>query len=185
MISRPAGKYLLREATKKDSQDICFIPDKDYGAFLNDFVGDSSKNAFKPGNFVDVSGKVLGKHKGLAYYTYGQRRGLGVAAKTRLCVVEMRPGSNEIVLAEDEKAYSSKLVCSNMNWMSDEIKNPTRAWIKIRYAHKGEFGTIYQDGDRYIVEFENPVRAITPGQPVVFYDGDYVLGAGIIDGTLE
>lgn len=192
-----AAELNLSVADKKDSQDICFIPDKDYGAFLDNYLSENDvKNAGeiscvkdknfaqKPGNFVDENGNILGKHKGMAYYTYGQRRGLGVAAKTRLCIIDMKPESNEIVLAEDDKAYSSALTCSNMNWMSEENPDNKRVWVKIRYAHKGEWGTLINKGDRYIVEFEQAVRAITPGQPVVFYDGDYVLGAGIIDGRV-
>lgn len=185
----------LSVAEKKDSQDICFIPDKDYRKFIDRYMEEYSdreavKNAYadyernsKEGDFVDESGKVLGRHKGLLNYTYGQRRGLGVSAKTRLCVIDINEQSGKITLAEDERAYCDSCVCKDVRWMATDRPNGiVRAFTKIRYAHKGENAILEPIEDNRIkVTFDNPVRAITPGQPIVFYEGDYILGAGIID----
>lgn len=193
-VRKLAEEYQLPVAHKKDSQDICFVENGNYVSFIDKYMSESANEilkedigtkyheATKPGNFVDFEGNVLGKHKGMLNYTYGQRRGLGVSAKTRLCVVDMKPETGNILLGQDEDAFSGELVCSNLNLMSiDRLTEPIRAWVKIRYAHKGEMAVIYPISENAAgVVFDNPVRAVTPGQPVVFYDGDTVLGAGII-----
>lgn len=194
-VREEAKRLGLSVAEKKDSQDICFIPDKDYRKFIDGYMEENSdretvKNIYPDylaanhvGNFVDEYGNVLGAHRGLLSYTYGQRRGLGVSAKTRLCVIDMNETTGNITLAEDEKAYSDSCICRDVSWMS--IEKPCgniKAFTKIRYAHKGENATLSpMEGNRVKVTFDNPVRAITPGQPIVFYENDYILGAGIID----
>lgn len=191
-VRKMANALGIPVANKKDSQDICFIPNKDYREFIDGYIEQNGSSeellekyarASAEGDFVDCEGRVLGRHKGLLSYTYGQRRGLGVSAKTRLCVIDMDPQGGSIVLGEDETAYRNELTCSSMNWMAQEhAKDEIRALVKIRYAHRGEYATVYSsEGVSCRIVFDNPVRAITPGQPVVLYSEDYVLGAGIID----
>lgn len=194
-VREEAKRLGLSVAQKKDSQDICFIPDNDYRKFIDTYMEENNDReavksiykdylvASRAGSFVDESGNVLGSHKGQLSYTYGQRRGLGVSAKTRLCVIDMNGQNGEITLAEDEKAYSDSCVCKDLNWMAvDIIEGPVKAFTKIRYAHKGENATLSpMEGNMVKVTFDNPVRAITPGQPIVFYEEDHILGAGIID----
>lgn len=187
----PVGAYTKEEirsiaeglnlpiAHKPDSQDICFIPDGDYGAFLEKEAGERLPGA---GFFVDKEGKKLGQHKGITHYTIGQRRGLGLAAGHRIFVTGLKPETNEVVLGEHEELFSTELICNHINWMALEgIEAPYRCMAKIRYAHKGTSCILEPIGtDRVKVTFEEPVRAITPGQAVVFYEKDYVLGGGSI-----
>lgn len=187
----PVGEFLKEEirniakeqklpvADKSDSQDICFIPDGDYGAFLEKEAGDRIPGE---GNFVTTDGTVIGRHKGVTHYTIGQRKGLGIAMGHPVFVCEIRPETNEVVIGENEDIFSCKLVCRDVNYMGmEEGKEPSHCMAKVRYAHKGDMCRLekLQDG-RISVCFEKPVRAITPGQAVVFYDGEYVLGGGII-----
>lgn len=174
-----AERLELPIASKKDSQDICFIPDGNYGAFLEK----EAKNRLPGrGNFVDKEGKVLGEHKGVTHYTIGQRRGLQIAAGHRIFVTNLRPKENEVVLGEHEALFSTELYCDKVNWMAVEnIIEPYRCVGKIRYAHKGTACVVEPaEGGKYKVTFDEPVRAITPGQSVVFYEEDYVLGGGSI-----
>ena len=178
-IRELAGELNLPVAGKPDSQDICFIPDGDYGAFLERTVPERVPG---PGNFVDVSGKVLGQHRGITHYTVGQRRGLEIAMGRRIFVTQIRPETNEVVLGENEDTFTSRVVCDRVNLMAiDSLKEPARVKAKVRYNHAGEYGVIsaLPDG-RVVCEFEKPVRASTPGQAIVFYDGEYVLGGGTI-----
>lgn len=174
-----AQKLELPIANKPDSQDICFISDGDYGAFLEREASDRLPGK---GAFVDKDGKVLGEHKGITHYTIGQRKGLGVAAGHRIFVTELRAERNEVVLGEHEDLFSTELYCNHINWMAiPGVEAPYRCMAKIRYAHKGTPCTIEPAGeDRVRVVFDEPVRAITPGQAVVFYEDDYVLGGGSI-----
>ena len=136
-----------------------------------------------PGNFVTKDGTVLGQHKGITHYTIGQRKGLGLAMGHQVFVSEIRPETDEVVIGEAEDVFRSELICSHINYMSVEsLKEPKRVWAKVRYAHQGEWCIIEQTGeDKIHCHFEKPVRAITPGQAVVFYDGEYILGGGVID----
>lgn len=174
-----AEKLELPIANKPDSQDICFIPDGDYGAFLEKEAADRL-----PGNgkFVNKEGKVLGEHKGVTHYTIGQRRGLGVAAGHRIFVTGLNVDKNQVVLGEHEELFSKELICDRVNWMSiSGIDGPYECMAKIRYAHKGTACVLTPEADgRIKVQFQEPVRAITPGQAVVFYEKDYVLGGGSI-----
>ena len=174
-----AERLELPIANKKDSQDICFIPDGDYSAFLEREAADRLPGK---GKFVNKEGKVLGEHKGVTHYTIGQRRGLQIAAGHRIFVTNLCPEQNEVVLGEHEELFSTELYCDKCNWMAvEDIKAPYRCMGKIRYAHKGTPCVVEPANDgRMKVTFDEPVRAITPGQSVVFYEEDYVLGGGSI-----
>lgn len=186
----PAGEYTKEEireiarqnhlpvASKPDSQDICFVPDGDYAGFIQQAVPDQVPG---PGNFVSEQGEVLGIHKGMIHYTVGQRKGLGLSMGHPVFVSKICPKENEVVIS-DRDVFCTKLVCNNVNFMGmEDLKVPRRLWAKVRYAHKGEWCTAYQTGeDEICVKFEKPVRAITPGQAVAFYDGEYVMGGGTI-----
>lgn len=174
-----ADKIPLRVANKPDSQEICFIPDHDYAGFIEEYSG----KELEEGNFVDLDGNILGRHKGITHYTIGQRKGLNLSMKHPVFVVEIRPETNEVVIGDSEDVFSDTLRCSQVNWMAidglhGESMNVT---AKIRYSHKGAPCTI-REVEEGVVEcvFEEPQRAITPGQAVVFYDGDYVVGGGVI-----
>lgn len=180
-----AEKLRLPVANKPDSQEICFIPDKDYAGFI-DREAAADKRLFeklpKPGNFVTKDGKILGTHKGITHYTIGQRKGLNLAMGHPVFVTEIRPETGEVVIGEQEDVFAQELVCTNLNFMSEEkLEGKKRLMAKIRYSHGGEWCQIEQIGeDRIRCVFEKPVRAITPGQAVVFYDGEYVFGGGTI-----
>lgn len=173
----------LMVAHKPDSQDICFVTDDDYAGFISK---EAPGRVPPPGNFVDKDGKVLGKHKGITHYTIGQRRGLEIAAGHRVFVTDIRPETNEVVIGENEDIFTTEVVCENVNLMSvAELKEgeSLRVKAKIRYNHGGEYGSIeaLEDG-KVICRFDKPVRAATPGQAMVFYDGEHVLGGGTIVG---
>ena len=166
-------------ARKPDSQDICFVPDGDYAAFIERTTG----KTYPEGNFVDEQGNVLGRHRGIIHYTIGQRRGLGIAAETPLYVKRIDPERNEVVLCRDEALYSRALTAKELNWMAFETPPESfRASAKIRYRHTEQPCTVTAlPGGRVAVEFDEPQRAATPGQAVVFYNGDTVLGGGVIE----
>lgn len=164
-------------ANKAESQDICFIPDGDYAAFLADFTGKTAA----PGNFVDKNGNILGQHKGIVHYTVGQRRGLGVAAEHPLYVLTIRTEDNTVVLGKNEDLFTRELTAKDVNLIAMErIEGELRCKAKIRYRHTEQPCTVWQEGDTLHVLFDEPQRAITPGQSVVLYDGDTVLGGGVI-----
>lgn len=179
-IRRIAAENHIPVAGKPDSQDICFIPDGDYAAFLEREVADKIPGE---GNFVNKEGKILGRHKGIIHYTIGQRKGLGIAIGHPVFVSEIRSESNEVILGENEDIFSDTLVCSHINYMGmEELTEPRSCTAKVRYAHKGDECILEKIGeDRIRVTFKKPVRAVTPGQAVVFYDGKYVLGGGLIE----
>lgn len=168
----------VRIANKPDSQEICFIPDNDYAKFITEYTGEETKE----GNYVTTDGKVIGKHKGIIHYTVGQRKGLNLALGYPVFVLAIRPESNEVVIGKSDEVYKNKLYAGNLNFMSvEDIKGEVTVDAKIRYSHKGSKCTIRKvDDHRIECNFLEPQRAITPGQAVVFYDGDYVLGGGTI-----
>lgn len=177
-IRQMAKEAGLPVADKPDSQEICFVPDNDYAAFIDRAAGERVPG---PGNFTDRSGRVLGRHKGITHYTIGQRRGLEIAAGHRLFVTAIRQRENEVVLGENEDVYTTKVFCDNVNFMAvPDLEKPMRVLAKIRYQHPGEYCLLQKEEGRYLCTFEKPVRAATPGQAVVFYDGEYVLGGGTI-----
>lgn len=178
-IRQIALNQKLPVAHKPDSQEICFVPDQDYASFIDREV---PGRVAGPGNFVTKDGKVLGQHKGITHYTVGQRRGLEIAAGHRIFVTEIRPETNEVVLGENEDTFTDTVICDRVNFMAiPDLTEPVRALAKIRYNHKGEYCTLEKQADgKVICSFERPVRAATPGQAVVFYDGEHVLGGGTI-----
>lgn len=187
----PVGEYAkceIREiaeesgipvAKKPDSQEICFIPDQDYAGFIErEYHGEIPG----PGNYVDKKGNILGRHQGIIHYTVGQRKGLNLAMGHPVFVTEIRPETDEVVIGENEDVFTRELVFSNVNYMGlEKVKEPVRLLGKIRYSHKGEWCTVYPEEDGMMkCVFEKPVRAVTPGQAAVFYDGDYVAFGGTI-----
>lgn len=173
-----AEKINLRIANKPDSQEICFIPDNNYGRFLEEHTG----RKFIQGNFITTDDKVIGKHKGIIHYTVGQRKGLGLNLGKPGFVVEIRPETNEVVIGDNEDVFSNRLVANNLNFMSIEgIDGEVELEAKIRYSHQPAKCSIKMLDDNTIeCIFEQPQRAITPGQAIVFYDGDLVVGGGTI-----
>ena len=174
-----AAEIGLDVAQKKDSMEICFIPDDDYAAFIEQQAG---AEVPPTGNFVSVSGEVLGQHKGITHYTIGQRKGLGIALGAPAFVTAIRPETNEVVLGTNEDVFTTKLYANQLNPMSiPEFIDGMELKAKIRYSHVGSMCKIIRTGeDEICCEFKEPVRAVTPGQAVVFYDGEYVAGGATI-----
>lgn len=173
-----AEKIGLQVAAKPDSQDICFVPDGDYASYIEENAGVQ----ITEGNFVTTEGTILGKHKGITHYTVGQRKGLGLALGYPAFVLEIRPETNEVVIGTHAESMADSLKAVNLNFMSiEDLTEPMRVFVKIRYNHKGVWAVIEKTGeDEVTCTFEEPQRAVTPGQAVVFYDGEYVLGGGTI-----
>lgn len=173
-----AARQGFGNAGKKESQDICFIPDGDYAAFLRRYTG----REYPPGPFLDQSGSRLGTHEGIVSYTVGQRRGLGISSEGRLYVKELRPEDNAVVLSDNAALFTRVLTADRLNLVpTDRLSAPIRARARIRYRQQEQPCTIEQTGpDTVRVEFDQPQRAVTPGQAVVFYDGDLVLGGATI-----
>ena len=165
-------------ARKHDSQDICFVPDGDYGRFLETFTGSRRPE----GAFLDENGRRIGTHRGAEKYTIGQRRGLGVAAGGRLYVVAKDMESNTVTLGPDAALYRSSLLAGELNWISGTVPDRAlRCKAKTRYRQTEQWASVDPLGEgRVRVMFDEPQRAIAPGQAVVFYDGDTVLGGGTI-----
>lgn len=176
-IARDAG---LKTADKPDSQEICFVPDHDYAGFIHRAIGEEECR----GNFVTKDGTVLGQHKGISHYTIGQRKGLNLALGKPVFVTKICPDTNEVVIGTNEDLMAAELRAGNMNYMARERFEIGQQMVaKIRYAHAGEACEVIglsESGDSVGIRFSKPVRAITPGQAVVFYDGNYVLGGGTI-----
>ncbi len=173
-IAEDAG---LPVAHKPDSEEICFVPDNDYAGFIERDTGIQDK----PGNFIDLKGKILGKHKGITHYTVGQRRGLGLAVGHPIFVKKICPATNEIILAENADLLENTLEAVDINIMAKEDIATERVMAKIRYNSKPAAATIEKIGDdRIRCTFDSPQCAITPGQSVVFYQDDHILGGGTI-----
>lgn len=177
-IREMADEIGLLVAHKPDSQDICFVPDGDYASFIEN----TTDQVLPTGNFVTPEGKVLGKHKGIIHYTVGQRKGLGLALGYPAFVLEIRPETNEVVIGTYEESLTYTVRANELNFMSvEQITEPVRIFAKIRYNHKGAWCTVERTGeDEIVCTFDEPIRAATPGQAVVLYDGEYVLGGGTI-----
>ncbi len=164
-------------ARKSDSQDICFVPSGDYAAFIENALG----TAFAAGDYLDLDGKILGKHKGIIHYTIGQRKGLGIALGKHAFVLSKNADTNEVILGDEEHLFYKKVEVVGVNFIADNSLNGVRAAAKLRYRHREQPCIIHQtEPDRVILEFDTPQRAPSPGQAAVFYDGDTVLGGGTI-----
>lgn len=173
-----AAEAGLKNADRADSQDICFIPDGDYVAFLRRHGGAE----LVPGDFVDQAGRVLGRHRGLPCYTTGQRKGLGVSADAPLYVLKKDPAANTVTLGPDSALYSRELTAERLNWISLPVPEaPLSVTAKTRHSQREAAAVVEPlPKGRARVVFQEPQRAITPGQAVVFYDGESVVGGGTI-----
>ena len=165
-------------ANKKDSQEICFVEDNDYAGFIEKHYNYKAKS----GEFVDTKGNTYGKHKGIIHYTVGQRRGLGLSLKAPLYVKQVNPKTHEVILCPKEELFSENLTCNNINLITmDKLEQPITATVKIRYSAPKVKATLIPIDDNTIkVVFDEPQRAVTPGQAVVFYDDNIVIGGGTI-----
>lgn len=178
-----AEKFDVNAAGKSDSQEICFIPDDDYARYVKENMG----APIRPGNFVDTSGNVLGQHKGIIYYTIGQRKGLGITFGKPMYVVEIRSLTNEVVLGTNKEVFSEGLIASEANFIPFEsLEGKIDAYAKIRYSAKPAKCTIEKLGEDQIkVMFDDMQRAITPGQAVVFYSENMLMGGATIEKAIE
>lgn len=178
-----ASELGLVTAAKPDSQEICFVPDGDYKEFMR-LMAPESEN---PGPIVNTRGEVLGMHRGIAFYTIGQRKGLGIAAGTPLYVIEIDADANTIVVGGPDEVRGGGLIADSVNWVALEgLHAPRHVECQIRYHAPAVPAMIYpQEDGRVITRFFEPQRAITPGQRVVWYEGDLLLGGGVIDRPLE
>ena len=180
-IRAVAEEQGFRNARKRDSEDICFVPDGDYGTFIEEYCGEK----FPPGDFVSEDGKELGQHRGMIRYTVGQRRGLGIAADQRLYVLRKEPEENRIVLGPKEKLYRRALEADRCSFIREPEGEIFRCSAKIRYRHREAPAEAVRLSDTEVrVTFDEPQAGITPGQTVAFYDGDEVLGGGRIRESL-
>ena len=165
----------LEIAKKKDSQEICFIPNDDYKTFLSKYI------IAKPGNIVLRSGEILGNHNGIINYTIGQRKGLGIAYKEPLYVLELNKEKNEVIVGKEEELYNSELYANELNWLIfEKLEKEIECYAKIRYRSAPAKAKVIPQGDKVKVVFEKPQRAITRGQSVVFYIDDVLIGGGKI-----
>jgi tRNA-specific 2-thiouridylase len=172
---RQMAKQAGLPAVTRSSQDICFISQKNYGIFL------SQRFATMSGDIVDTQGKKLGQHRGISFYTIGQRRGLGLASDKPLYVIRIEPESNRIVLGPDKELYSQKVAARKLSWISGTApREPLTVRAKIRYKSREAEATLFPSGDTLDVHFAQPQKAVTPGQAIVFYNLDEVLGGGTI-----
>ncbi len=187
----PLGKYTDKEEVrqiardigldvhnKPDSQDICFVPDDDYSNFIEKYAD----YKIVPGNFVDKKGNVLGTHNGIVNYTIGQRKGLGLALGYPAYVIDINAEKNEVVVGVNDDIFKDTCIATDINFINlKSLDEPVRFKAKVRYSAKEEDCTVYPlENDKIKVVFDNKIRAMTPGQSVVFYDGEYLAGGGII-----
>ncbi len=177
-IREIAATLDLDVANKPDSQEICFIPDDDYVAFLEA----NKKKPFKKGNFVDGTGNKIAPHKGIIHYTIGQRKGLGITFGKPTFVVDINPETGDVVLGDGDAVYAPGLIADQINWIAfDSPKAPLRVQVKIRHTSHEATALVEPQGESEAkVVFDTPQRAVSPGQSVVFYDGDVVVGGGLI-----
>ena len=182
-LTKPQVRAIAEEhgfvtARKHDSQDICFVPDGDYAAFLERYTG----KTYPQGDFLDESGKVVGKHHGAVRYTIGQRKGLGLAMGEPVYVCGKNMQANTVTVGPNSSLFSSALQANDWNWFPfPELTEPMDVTVKIRHSQFEQPGRVFPEADGFArVEFAQPLRAVTPGQAVVLYQGDMVLGGGTI-----
>jgi len=173
-----ARKIGLSVAHKPDSQEICFVPDNDYAKFIEE----NTNKTIMPGNFVNTKGEVIGQHRGITHYTVGQRKGLNLSMGRPVFVLKIRPETNEVVIGDNEEVFSAGLRANHLNFMSiPDLPKEMKLTAKIRYNHQGAGCTVKRTGeDEIVCSFDEPQRAITPGQAVVLYQSDHVAGGGTI-----
>ena len=176
-VRQMAARRGLATDSPGESQDICFIPDNDYRSFLSEHI------PAMPGDITDTEGSILGRHNGLSLYTIGQRQGLGLNSKERLYVLKLDADTNSVIVGTKDQLLSSRLTASRLSWIKgappQETSNVT---AKIRYGSSGAAANLYFQANTTEVRFDKPQSAVTPGQDIVFYRGEEVLGGGIIDG---
>jgi tRNA-specific 2-thiouridylase len=179
-VRQQALQLGLRVARKRESQEICFIPDDNYRRFMEERKG---KEIFRPGEIVNRQGEVLGFHRGLHAYTIGQRRGLGIGTPHPHYVLALDIEKNQVVAGRKEELLANGLIAAGVNWISfPKLEGKMEAWVQIRYRHPGALAMISPGEDERVrVDFKAPQKAVTPGQAVVFYQGDEVLGGGWIE----
>ena len=179
-----ARKHALVIAEKPDSQEICFVPGGDYKRFLDAYLAEQGEPPLEtPGEMVTTDGRVIGEHSGIHNFTVGQRKGLGVATGSPLYVLQIKGDTRQVIVGKDEELYSRTLSTHRVNLISvAELREPMRVAVKIRHRHQPAPALIEATGpDQILVSFDDPQRAITPGQAAVFYDGDTVVGGGWIE----
>ena len=173
-----AEEYHLPVAHKAESQEICFVPHDDYKAYLRK----RRPASVQRGEIVDQAGNVLGMHEGISFYTIGQRKGLGIAAPEPLYVIALDSAENRVIVGSSEAVYAQELIASDPRWtMWEELREERTVQAKIRYGKREAAATVVPEGVYVRVRFAEPQRAVTPGQSVVFYENDILLGGGIID----
>jgi tRNA-specific 2-thiouridylase len=178
-----AERGYLELSNKAESYEICFVPDNDYRGFLRRRI-DGLDAQVAGGNFVDKSGKILGKHDGYPFYTVGQRKGLGIALGEPMFVTEIRPDSNTVVLGKEEELIKNGMMVGKVNLMkySSIPAEGLETITKVRYRDSGTMASLFPLGNDISVEFHANVKGIAPGQSAVFYEGNDVIGGGIIQG---
>lgn len=176
-IREIAEKHNFLNARKKDSQDICFVPDGDYAKFIEGYLG----KTYPKGNFIDINGNVLGEHQGIIRYTNGQRKGLGIAFGKPMYVADKNVKDNTVTLCTNEELFSAELIAADFNWLIPNPDKEIKCSARVRYNMKEQPATAYiLDNGNVKIVFDAPQRAITRGQAAVLYDGDTVLGGGTI-----
>jgi len=177
-VRKIAEERDLVNARKPDSQDICFVKDGDYAGFLENMMGVKSPK----GNFIDTKGNVIGEHQGIIHYTVGQRKGLGITFGKPAYVINKNKQSNTVTIGDEEDLYSDRLIADDVNLIAvEKLLSPMKAMVKTRYSQEETEAILHPvDNNKIFVEFKNKQRAVTPGQAVVFYDGDIVIGGGTI-----
>lgn len=179
-VREKARRYVFRNADRPDSQEICFVPAGDYSHIIRQSSGEGGI-PMRPGPIIDQDGKVVGRHKGIAKYTIGQRRGLGISNREPLYVTHIDAAGATVTIGPQERLYNSRFTVSEVNLVVPAEELADKVDIKIRYRHKPGRGMVSLTNDTAEVLFDHPERAITPGQSAVFYRDDMVLGGGIID----
>ena len=181
-IREIAKEIGLAVHNKKDSEEICFIPDNNHGRYISE----AEPSRVRPGNFVDKNGNVLGQHKGIVYYTIGQRKGLGLAVGRPVFVTSINAKTNEVVVGSEEDIFRNDLIATDVNFIPfDKLEGEMKVQAKVRYSAKPAEATLYPlNNGKVKVSFKDKQRAITKGQSVVFYDGQIVVGGGIIEAVL-
>ena len=179
-VRKIALDYNLINANRDESMDLCFVVDNDYREFLNEFVPEKVKNVTS-GEIIDEKGTAIGSHSGYTNYTIGQRKGLGLSFPEPRYVKKIMPNENKIVVSKKEGLLTTGCYVSNTNWMEDVIQFPLNCMVRVRYNSQGTEGILSKENKKIFCEFKTPQLAVTPGQSIVFYNKDRIIGGGIIE----